>query len=533
MKNGKLFLICIVFLFLLFFPSCREHAHQWSEWETIKVSTCATEGKISRYCTVEGCDASETDSVDRLSHSPVIDVEVSPTCISVGYTAGSHCLYCEQVLIERCEIPKLSEHSYVDGLCVMCCSAKELVAKGFSAQLPTFYVYTDGVTIPDRSHPNYKDYAECRISMSDGDILEFDEDAKIRIRGTSSRWFAKKGYKLKFASAKALEGLPSAKKYNLLASYPDPCKLRDYLALSISYTMNSNSGRYAPLPTLSQVYVDGEYKGLYFLLDDIDSGKGKIELDEYSSEDVEIPFILEMDTIAYKEGVEGVDYFALGQTDVFDYDGDGWTDLLYVIDSDDNLTETQFQYIENYIGSCRAALVEGDLEKFSELVDVASFIDYFLLGELFRNTDMAGRSVYMYRESVDGKLIFGPSWDFDYTCSRPYKLGPNTDYTLENAKERFTNYDWWTLFLDIPEAVELIKERYTLYLRDIYVHEFESAKSFFYFYEDEVKADASVWYSDDVEDTDTLVDDNFSWTFNYFELRLEMMDELFLIEDPS
>ena len=35
------------------------------------------------------------------------------------------------------------------------------------------------------------------------------------------------------------------------------------------------------------------------------------------------------------------------------------------------------------------------------------------------------------------------------------------------------------------------------------------------------------------EDTDALVDDNFSWTFNYFALRLEMMDELFLIEELS
>ena len=31
------------------------------------------------------------------------------------------------------------------------------------------------------------------------------------------------------------------------------------------------------------------------------------------------------------------------------------------------------------------------------------------------------------------------------------------------------------------------------------------------------------------KDTDALVDDNFLWTFKYFELRLEMLDELFLI----
>ena len=369
--------------------------------------------------------------------------------------------------------------------------------------------------------------------MSNGDVVEFEETAKIRIRGTSSRWFAKKGYKVKFASAKSLEDLPSAKKYNLLASYPDPCKLRDYLALSISYTMNNNSDRYAPLPILSQVYIDGEYQGLYFLLDDIDSGKDKIELADYTADDVEVPFILEMDTVAYKDGVEGVNYFALGTTDVFDYDGDGWTDLLYVIDSDDNLTTAQFEYVQNYVTCCRQALVDKNLDRFCDLVDVNSFIDYFLLGELFRNTDMAGRSVYMYKESTDSKLVFGPSWDFDYTCSRPYKLGPNTDYTLENAKDRFTNYDWWKLFLDIPDAVELIKERYTIYIRDIYLHEIDCAKEFYAFYEDKIKIDAELWYSKDVDDTATLVEDNFSWTIDYFELRIEMLDELFLTNNKS
>lgn len=530
MKTVKLLAVCFVLSFSLLLFSCGEnHVHQLTDWVVITESTCQSQGERLRYCTKKDCDFSESEIIEKLPHTIVIDDAVPATCSSVGYTEGSHCRCCNTVLVEQCEIAMLSEHNYIYGICDMCHSSKELVAKEFDTELPTFHIYTAGATIPDRSHPDYKDYAECQISLTDGSSIEFNEMAKIRIRGTSSRWFEKKGYKIKFYSAKSLEGLPEAKKYNLLASYPDPCKLRDYLALSISHTMNNNSDRYAPSPTLSKVYLDDEYLGLYFLVDDIDSGKNKIELEEYTSEDIEIPFILEMDTVAYKEGVEGVNYFALGTTDVFDYDGDGWTDLLYVIDSDDNLPEAQFKYVENYISSCRNALVEGNIDEFSKLVDIASFIDYFLLGELFRNTDMAGRSVYMYRASKDSKLVFGPSWDFDYSCSRPYTLGPNVDYTLDNAKDRFTDYDWYALFLNIPEAKELMKERYTLYLRDIYLHELESAKKFFYCYEDEIKADSAIWYSDDAEDTDALVDDNFLWTFKYFELRLEMLDELFLI----
>ena len=475
-----------------FFASCGfspiPHIHTYTEWVLNTEPTCTQHGTLIRTCTYPDC----------------------PECNFQ---------------------PIYTEHNYVDGICIQCKgSIAELFSKEYSSELPTFYVYTNGATIPDRSDPEYDNYAECEISLSSDNVQKLiNETAKIRIRGTSSRWFAKKGYKLKFSSAYSLEELPSSKKYNLLASYPDPCKLRDYLALSISYTMNNNCDRYAPLPILSKVYIDDEYQGLYFLLDDVEDGKGKIEIADYTSNDVEIPFVLEMDTVAYQEGIEGVNYFALGTTDVFDYDGDGWTDLLYVIDSDDNLTTAQFNYVKNYVTDCRQLLVNGYINEFSKRVDLASFIDYFLLGELFRNTDMAGRSVYMYKLTTDSKLVFGPSWDFDYTCSRPYTLGPNVDYTLSNAKDRFTNYDWWKLFLDIPGALELVKERYTYYLRDIYLHETNGAKDFYNFYETAIKDDASIWYSNDVDDTNTLVTSNFNWTMDYFKLRIEMMDELFLI----
>ena len=472
---------------ILFQTTDNDHTHTFGEWTIIKASTCSEHGIKASFCTYAKCNERKEEEIELLSHN------------------------------------------YVDGICSECQATKLLIEKEYFEELPIFYIYTNGQTIPDRSHPEYDNYADCDISMTKNNVVEFDETVKIRIRGTSSRWFAKKGYKIKFSSSKSLEGLPRSKKYNLLASYPDPCKLRDYLALSISYTMNNNSGRYAPLPILSKIYIDDEYKGLYFLVDDIEDGKNKIELAEYSSTDIEIPFVLEMDTVAYKEGTEGVNYFALGRTDVFDYDGDGWTDLLYVIDSDDNLTSNQFNYVKNYVSLCRQSLVDKNIAKFSELVDVASFIDYFLLGELFRNTDMAGRSVYMYKLNSSGKLVFGPSWDFDYTCSRPYKLGPNTDYTLDNAKDRFTNYDWWELFLEIPDAIDLIKNRYTHFVRDIYVHEIKSCAQFYNFYESEIKADASIWYYNDVSDTNALVNDNFNWTISYFTLRLEMMDELFLL----
>ena len=43
---------------------------------------------------------------------------------------------------------------------------------------------------------------------------------------------------------------------------------------------------------------------------------------------------------------------------------------------------------------------------------MASFIDYFLRQELWKNIDGFRRSMHLHRDA-DGKLHMAPSWDFD------------------------------------------------------------------------------------------------------------------------
>jgi hypothetical protein len=48
--------------------------------------------------------------------------------------------------------------------------------------------------------------------------------------------------------------------------------------------------------------------------------------------------------------------------------------------------------------------------------DVASFIDYFIVGEVSRNVDTYKKSAFFYKnkDSKDGLLHAGPVWDFDW-----------------------------------------------------------------------------------------------------------------------
>lgn len=514
MKN-RANLITIIAICAVFACGCQSgHRHKAGEpvEENLIAATCTEDGSydLVTYCVEDHFEMSRQHiAVPALGHDPIEHPGKEATYTEGGWLPYVTCSRCDYTTYES-TLPK----------------TVELEPREYVSTLPTISITVNGAHIPDRGDEDYHDYCPAVLQYADGEAEENDAEGKVRIRGTSSRWFNKKGYKIKFSSKVSIGGLPASKKLNLLASYLDPTLLRDYLAMQMSRDLNVLSGRYAPTIQPVRVYLDSADQGVYYLIDDVSGGKSKVPLVD-SEDPNKVSFLLEMDTLAHREGTEGVNYFVLGTTDVFDYDGDGYTDLEYKLDTPEEVTQTQFAFIQNYVASCREALIEKDLAAFSELVDIDAFIDFFLLAEFFRNTDLAGRSTYLYLPDVNGKLIFGPPWDFDYTCSRPYQMGPNQDYTLENAKDRFSHFDFWEKFLEIEGTEEIIAKRYTRYFRPIADYELQEGGRYYAFYESLIKANAEIWYSE-IEDIDALLENNRDWTFDYFALRKELYDSLYL-----
>ncbi len=125
----KILVICAVLLMLMFAISACDsskggetkettapHVHSFGEWRTIKEPTCTEQGKEQRECF---CGEKETQSVDALGHTEVIDAAVSPTCTESGLTEGKHCSVCEEVLVERKPVAVI-DHEYLCGICSIC-----------------------------------------------------------------------------------------------------------------------------------------------------------------------------------------------------------------------------------------------------------------------------------------------------------------------------------------------------------------------------------------------------------------------------
>lgn len=251
---------------------------------------------------------------------------------------------------------------------------------------------------------NTDDYTPASITLENTDEQFTFEDvsAGIRLRGNSTRDFAKKPYRIKFDKKISMFGETKHKSWVLLAMYLDPSLIRDYLGHTLA--RNFDNLEFASCSYHVELYLNGEYQGVYLLCDQVQEQKNSripVEIEEEELAALtEVPFVIEKNqTRAEGESVYPYDWFAFNGNQ-------------YTIKYPDNPTKEQYDYIVGYYTAAETAVMNGDYDAVTELVDIGSVYDWFLVNELTYNFDAVQLSGYVYK-AVDGKMKFGPVWDFD------------------------------------------------------------------------------------------------------------------------
>ena len=270
--------------------------------------------------------------------------------------------------------------------------------------LPRLDVYTeDGKKIKSK-----EDYVNCSVSLS-GAEAEFcfeNLDAGIRGRGNTTWWaYPKKPYRIKFEEKTSLFGEKANKSWVLLALYNDFSLTKDRLAFTIADALGTDV--FVPSYNYVELYLNGEYNGIYLLTDQVDENKGRASVKEdFTETDVEVPFLVEIDEYAYEEGEEDVAWFKVGARSF----------TVKYPEPDERYNDEQFLYIKNYVATVDSLTRKAGvtMEELSEYLDMESFIDFFIVQEIMGQIDVNYKSVYMHK-SIDGKLKMGPVWDFDWS----------------------------------------------------------------------------------------------------------------------
>ncbi len=386
-------------------------------------------------------------------------------------------------------------------------------------KIPSLYISTtDNQTIDSKDY-----YVDGVLDLEDSTDLTnnlSDAGISIRLRGNSTYWTPKKSYKIKFDVKTALLSDYKEKDWILLANYMDQTLVRDFVAFELASNLEM---QFTPSYQFVDLYVNGEYQGNYLLTDQIEVTNDRIDIEENVT-DIDTGFLIEYDVGLYREGLENTDdnYFVAY----------GIPFVLKSPDIDDNhYSNDQKEFISNYIEGVLYTLQMGN--DYSNYIDEKSFIDWYIVNEVFKNVDSGYSSVYFYKDA--GSLLqMGPVWDFDLSSGAYGHLGANLRgpegwYTSREDKNKFFYY-----LMQYDSFKSALKERwnevYDEILFEMPNNVLEASDSFTYsrhqnFERWDIIGVDNEWYiSPELYVLDTY-DEQVWFLYDFLSARIEWLDE--------
>ena len=296
-------------------------------------------------------------------------------------------------------------------------------------------------------------------------------DAAFRGHGNDSWSALKKSYNLIFKEETDLCGLGGARNYALLAGYRD----NSLMSYKATYDLAQAVGMdYVPDTCFVQLYVDGEYMGVYFLAGKIEIGENRIDLKNMAEETKSLNQKPLKEYEVQKS--EGRTWYDLDRTpedvtggwileyDERDYDPDKARfisnhDLSVVLRSMPYASRKQVDYIAEYWQDFEDALYaeDGYNEKgkhYMEYIDAESFAEQWILQELNTESSLTS-SVYFYKDSDeegDGKLHGLYLWDMEHSLTRGGMV--HASWIASKCKPD----EFWAQFYRHKDFSELVNE---------------------------------------------------------------------------
>jgi hypothetical protein len=285
----------------------------------------------------------------------------------------------------------------------------------------------------------------------------------INLRGSSTLGYPKSSYSLEcwneFDDDRnvSLLGMPDHSDWVLYAPNNfEPILIHN----SYAHALSRQIGRYSPRTRFVELYVtrtSGEvtsahYAGVYLLEEKISRGPDRVDVAALEDQHTRPPqvtggYLMKIDRAGAGERV----LYAGGAGVVVVYPRAAVLDLPQ--------RQPQVSYLENHLDSFYAALMGPNFTHptlgYAAFLEPDSWIDHHLLNILTFNVDALRLSAYFYKPR-EGKLAFGPLWDFDRALNSTDGRDANPRVWRSRVSDRGTDFfgygtqPWWgRLFADL------------------------------------------------------------------------------------
>ena len=328
------------------------------------------------------------------------------------------------------------------------------------------------------------EYTDATVSVDaweDGYKIS-DAEAEVKVRGNYTLVYDKKPIRIKFKDKTNLLGLHDGEKYKnwvLLAEWKDLSMLNNTVAFYLGAAILGSDGYYCTDFRPVEVYLNGEYWGVYLLAEQQEAKDGRTSAPEvpkkYTGND--IGYFFEYDGYYDLEAAleDGDPTFVLDYRDVPAFN------LGYTVKSD-IYAESQVEFLKNHMQKvfyiAYEAIKNGVFYKLSPdgemlpapeytcaadavgaVLDLKSLAGVYIVNELARDIDVDWSSFYLsldMTEGGSGKVVFEAPWDFDSS------FGMNKGDLFENTETLYAATEanpWFVLIASEEWFVELVKEK--------------------------------------------------------------------------
>ncbi len=309
--------------------------------------------------------------------------------------------------------------------------------------------------------------ATMRIENANGSNFNagnlYNGNIRIKGRGNSS-WNGsdKKSYSIDLTNSQGkkneipLLGMAKDEDWVLNACYFDKTLLRNYITFYLANAM----GNWAAHAWFVELFVNGEYRGIYMLCENVKKGKQRVNIKDIGNDELSITggYLFEQD---YPQRLKAENSKYITSSRVYNgryYHDTPETDSLYFgfkYPKDEDRTPEQTKYISDYIAAFEEALYgnnfQDPIEGYRKYVDVQSFVDWYVITELSLDWDHTYflSSVFFHKQQGE-KLKIGPIWDFDVA----YKTSDNRSFLVRN------NMPWIKRMWEDEEFKKMVAQRF-------------------------------------------------------------------------
>ena len=285
-------------------------------------------------------------------------------------------------------------------------------------------------------------------------FLQYNGRIAIELRGSTSQALPKKPYG--FTTLKSdnvsnnnvsLLGMPAENDWILHNLAYDPTFIRD----ALSYELARETGMYASRTQFCEVVVNGDYKGLYLLMEKIKPDQERVNIQKMTASDQVLPnlsggYITKADKTT---GGDPVAWTMVGAMPVP-------VTFIHDYPNPEDITPEQHRYIYQQFLALEQTTAANNTSPsggYPASIDVPSFVDYMLINELIANVDAYQFSTFFHKDR-GGKLRAGPVWDCNLTFGNDlftwgFNRGWANVWQFDNG-DNTGPFFWKNLFLSPP-----------------------------------------------------------------------------------